>query len=109
MSRLCVPNRNPAPPTFIPIKRPHPLSNRKPLLLYLANGQTYTQDPTVPTKLGQVGFQDPPVRDLPRIHQPKSAEEATEDEEQPPFVFPAVFEDAEVEVSAHASKRRKQS
>ncbi|KAL0565895.1 hypothetical protein V5O48_016120 [Marasmius crinis-equi] len=41
------------------VKRPHPRSLKDPPLVYLANGQVFTQDPTLPTKTSQVGVAEP--------------------------------------------------
>ncbi|KAL0571296.1 hypothetical protein V5O48_010673, partial [Marasmius crinis-equi] len=113
MSRPRIPNKfsaaqPPKTPNYglIPTKRPHPLSSRPDPMIYLANGQSFTQDSTLPTKIGQVGFRDPPPRDLPVLNKRKRAEESSKDEEQPTWVLEDV---AEAGISPHANKRSKQS
>ncbi|KAL0569797.1 hypothetical protein V5O48_012165 [Marasmius crinis-equi] len=46
-------------------KRPHLCSLKNPPLVYLANGQVFTQDPNLPTKTGQVGVAEPLQGNLP--------------------------------------------
>ncbi|KAL0566323.1 hypothetical protein V5O48_015694 [Marasmius crinis-equi] len=94
--------------TLIPTKRPHPCSNQPAPFIYLANGQMFTQDPTLPTKTGQVGFRDAPATGLPSLKNlRRTGEELKGDEQQSPSL---ILEDVfEAGMSVHVNKRNKQS
>ncbi|KAL0574854.1 hypothetical protein V5O48_007108 [Marasmius crinis-equi] len=105
------------PPTdyrLIPTKRPHHLSasaSTSEPLLFLANGQVLTQNPNLPSRRGQVGFQELPsreVRDLPLFPKVQPATDNARDVEHT-SVPEGPYDDTARAPKPRAQKRHNQS